>query len=72
MLQRIDPQGELAVLDYGPFSFEVVRPGRFVRCAVTGALIPLDELRYWNHELQEAYRGPAEALQRWRALKGKK
>jgi hypothetical protein len=72
MLQRIDPQGELAVLDYGPFSFEVIRPGRFVRCAVTGALIPLDELRYWNHELQEAYRGPAEALQRWRALKGKK
>jgi hypothetical protein len=72
MLQRIDPPGSLAVLEYGPFSFEVIKPGRFVRCAVSGAAIPLDELRYWNHELQEAYRGPAESLQRWQALKAKK
>ncbi len=33
--------------------------------------ILLDDLRYWNAELQEAYRGPAEALQRWRALQNK-
>lgn len=72
MLQRIDPPGELAVLDYGPFSFEVVKPGRFVICAVSGAKIGLDDLRYWNHELQEAYRGPEEALQRWRVLKDRK
>ncbi len=71
MLQRIDQSEEMAVLDYGPFSFEVIKPGRFVRCTVTGEAIALDDLRYWNHELQEAYRGPAEALQRWRALKAK-
>jgi hypothetical protein len=72
MLQRIDPSGALAVLEYGPFSFEVIKPGRFVRCAVSGVAIPLDELRYWSHELQEAYAGPAESLQRWQALKAKK
>ena len=34
---------------------KVVRPGHFVRCAVTGASIPLEELRYWSVEKQEAY-----------------
>jgi hypothetical protein len=37
-----------------------------VVCAVTGLKIPLEQLRYWNAALQEAYAGPAEALQRWR------
>lgn len=35
--------------------FQVVSPGSFVRCAVTGAAIPLDELKYWSVERQEAY-----------------
>jgi len=55
----------LAVLDYQPSHFDVVRPGRFVLCAVSGAQIPLDELTYWSAEFQEAYRGPAEATQIW-------
>jgi hypothetical protein len=41
-----------------------------VRCAVSGALIPLDDLRYWNVDVQEAYRGHAEAIQRWKELNG--
>jgi hypothetical protein len=41
----------------------VIRPGVFVRCAVTGAEIPLEELRYWSVDLQEAYASP-EAVQR--------
>lgn len=44
-----------ATLIYGPNSFRVVKPGRFVTCAVTGEAIPLEELRYWNAERQEAY-----------------
>jgi len=40
----------------------VLKPGRHVVCAVSGVLIPLEGLRYWNPELQEAYAGPAEAL----------
>ena len=33
---------------------QVLMPGDFVRCAVTGRNIPLDDLRYWSVELQEA------------------
>ena len=44
-----------ATLIYGPSSFRVVRPGRFVACAVTGEAIALDELRYWSVDRQEAY-----------------
>ena len=42
----------------------VVRPGAFVRCAVTNVPIPLEELKYWNVELQEAYATPEAVLQR--------
>ena len=35
--------------------FQVVSPGSFVRCAVTGAAIPLDELKYWSVARQQAY-----------------
>lgn len=44
-----------ATLIYGPNAFRVVRPGHFVPCAVTGEPIPLEELRYWSVERQEAY-----------------
>jgi hypothetical protein len=35
-----------------------------VTCAVTGVHIPLEALRYWSVDLQEAYAGPAAALKR--------
>ena len=44
-----------AKLFYGPSSFRVLRPGKHVLCAVSGAAIPLEELRYWSAEHQEAY-----------------
>ena len=44
--------------------FEVVEKGDFVRCAVTGQPISLDELRYWSVERQEAYSTPEAALKR--------
>ena len=43
----------------------VVRPGAFVRCAVTGVPIPLEELKYWSVDLQEAYATPEAVLQRY-------
>jgi hypothetical protein len=64
------PAGELAHLRYGDGEFIVLRPGRFVLCAVTGRKIALDDLRYWSPGLQEAYAGPAQALERWRAFSG--
>ena len=66
-MNALDPQSsDLAVLQYGDGDFRVVRPGRYVVCAVSGAKIPLEALRYWNASLQEAYAGPAESLTRWR------
>ena len=57
---------DLAKLHYGDGDFAVLKPGRFVICAVTGKRIPVEQLRYWSAELQEAYASPVEALQRWR------
>ena len=61
-----DPQ--LAVLHYGDGEYAVLKPGRYVLCAVSGAKIPLDALRYWNPVTQEAFAGPEQALERWREL----
>jgi len=55
-----EPHGE-AEIRYLDGEFRIVRPGGFVRCAVTGQTIPLDELRYWSVDLQEAY-ADAEAV----------
>ena len=57
--------GDLARLHYGDGDYAVLRPGRYVVCAISGLKIPLEQLRYWSAELQEAYAGPAEALRRW-------
>ena len=54
----------LATLHYGEGEFAVLKPGRFVRCAVSAKPIPLEALRYWSAPLQEAYFGPAEAMSR--------
>lgn len=53
-----------ATLHYGDGEFAVLRPGRFVRCAVTARVIPLEALRYWSAEHQEAYFSPEEARTR--------
>lgn len=45
----------VATLIYGASAFRVVKPGRYVLCAVTGQPIALEDLRYWSAERQEAY-----------------
>jgi hypothetical protein len=60
--------GEIALVRYGDGDLMVLRPGRYVVCAVSGRRISLEALRYWNPILQEAYAGPVEALARWREL----
>ena len=47
--------GRIARLHYLSGSFRVLVPGDHVICAVTGERIPLEQLRYWNAERQEAY-----------------
>jgi hypothetical protein len=45
--------------------FQVISPGDFVRCAVTGEPIELAELRYWSVELQEPYVSAEVSLRRY-------
>ena len=47
--------GRVARLHYLPGTFRVLSNGDHVICAVTGASIPLHELRYWSVERLEAY-----------------
>lgn len=70
MLNRYDrppPMNGEAEVKYLDGDFRVVRPGAFVRCAVTGQAIPLEELKYWSVDLQEAYVSPEAVLRRHRA-----
>ena len=53
-----------AKVEYLDGDFRIVRPGAFVRCAVTGQPIPLEELRYWSVDGQEAYATPAASMAR--------
>lgn len=67
MLNRTDrssPTPGEADVRYLDGDFRVARPGAFVRCAVTGVQIPLEELRYWSVDLQEAYATPEAVMQR--------
>ncbi len=48
-------RGRLARLHYLAGTYRVMSPGDHVVCAMTGAPIPLEELRYWSVARQEAY-----------------
>ena len=48
-------KNKLAKLEYLPNDFKVIKDGDHVICAVSGKHINLDELTYWNVDLQEAY-----------------
>jgi hypothetical protein len=57
MLTRPDPKiaRDEALIEFLDGDFRVIKPGKYVRCAVTGEPIPLEELRYWSVAKQEAY-----------------
>ena len=60
----INSSGRAAVLRYEPNGFSVIVRGNHVVCAVSAAEIPLESLRYWSAELQEAYASPELATKR--------
>jgi hypothetical protein len=67
VLNRYDrptPMAGEAEVRYLDGDFRVIRPGAFVRCAVTGVPIPLEELKYWSVDLQEPYVSPEAVLSR--------
>lgn len=54
-----------AILRYATPDYAFVKVGDHVRCAVTGAVIPLEALNYWSVELQEAYVSAEAMTKRW-------
>ncbi len=61
-----------AKLKFRPNSFEIIENGDYVVCAVSGKNIPLNQLTYWNVDLQEAYYSPKEAKTRFEEIKKNK
>ena len=55
---------KLAKLKYLPNNFQIIENGDYVKCAVSGKQIELENLNYWNVDLQEAYFSYVEAHQK--------
>ena len=55
---------KLAKLKYLPNNFQIIEPGEYVVCAVSGKEISLEKLSYWNVELQEPYYSYREAFEK--------
>lgn len=64
MNKNSGPSRGEAKLQYDPSGFRVLRAGSHVFCAMSGVPIPLDELRYWSVEYQEAYASAKLATER--------
>jgi len=62
---------KLAKIKYLPNNYQVLKEGDHVICAISGKKISLENLTYWNVELQEAYFSPKEAQQRYEELNKK-
>ena len=60
---------KLAKIKYLPNNFQVIDPGDYVVCAVSGKKINLEDLTYWNVESQEAYFSYKEAFKKREDLK---
>ena len=58
-----------AKLKYLANTFEIIEKGDYVECAISKKKIPIENLNYWNVELQEAYFSPEEAKKRYEKLK---
>tara|TARA_B100000900_G_scaffold409207_1_gene424729 strand:- start:5671 stop:5868 length:198 start_codon:yes stop_codon:yes gene_type:complete len=52
---------KLAKIKYLPNNFQIIEQGDYVECAVSGKKIDLENLTYWNVDLQEPYYSYEEA-----------
>ena len=62
---------KLAKIKYLPNNFQIMEDGDYVECGVSGKRIRIENLTYWNVELQEPYFSYKEAFQK-REEKNKK
>jgi hypothetical protein len=63
-IERSFAFGQEAKIRYLDGEFQVLRNGTYVRCAVTGEPIRLEDLRYWSVAFQEPYANAAVSLRR--------
>ena len=64
-------KNKLARIKYLPNNFEILEEGDHVICAISGKKIFLENLSYWNVELQEPYYSYVEASQKREKLSKK-
>jgi len=55
---------KLAKLKYLPNNFKIIEEGDHVICAISAKIIKLEDLNYWNVDLQEAYFSYVEASEK--------
>ena len=60
---------KLAKIKYFPNNFQIIEPGDYVICAVSNKKISIEDLTYWNVELQEAYYSYKEAFKKRENIK---
>ena len=53
---------KLAKIKYLPNNYQIIEEGDHVICAISGKVINLENLNYWNVELQEPYFSYKEAF----------
>jgi len=61
MIYKLNMHKKLAKIKYLPNNFEIIENGDHVICSISGKKISLDQLNYWNVELQETYYSYIEA-----------
>jgi len=70
MSMLMSGSGKAARIHYLPGTFRLLSDGDHVICAVTGAPIPVHDLRYWSVERQEPYIDAEASLTAERAAGG--
>ena len=60
---------KLAKLKYLPNNFEIIQRRRSCNLCISGKIIKLEELNYWNVDLQEAYYSYVEARKKEKIIK---
>mgnify|MGYP001185975658 FL=1 len=70
-MYKLKMSKKLAKIKYLPNNFQVIESGDYVVCAVSGKQINLENLNYWNVDLQEAYYSYIEAFKKKEELNNK-
>jgi len=62
-MNRFEGGSREAKIRYLDADFQILSPGSYVTCAITGQPIMIDELKYWSVARQEPYVDAAASLE---------